>query len=257
MPGHAVVERAGARLRVGDEFLQGRSRHRRMHRQHARHDRHVRHRGEVAQGVVGQVFHHERIHHMRRQQRTDRVAVGCGARDDVARDHESAARPVVHQHGLPHRLGEALRDQARDQVVGAAGRDGDDPAHRPRRERLCRYRLRNEQPGQGEGRRGEQGRAAERVAHHSSWGSSVRALQDGGSVARSRAGPRVASTGSGPDAGMECTKRSTGRTLRAPRTDPGSQCTETRPAHRATRSPPAKWACRPSCAPRSADASWA
>ena len=59
-----------------------------------------------------------------------RVAVGCGTHHLQPADGAAGARLVVDDHRLAERLGERLGDGARHDVARAAGREGDDDAHR-------------------------------------------------------------------------------------------------------------------------------
>ena len=74
-----------------------------------------------------------RIDRMRCADLEQRVAVGRRAHDRFGADIAGAARPVVDDDGLAEPLREPLADQAREDVTGAAGREADHDAHRPRR----------------------------------------------------------------------------------------------------------------------------
>ena len=62
-----------------------------------------------------------------------RVAVGGRAHDRLGADIAAGARPVLDDELLAEPLRQPLADQARDDVVRAAGGKADDDAHRPRR----------------------------------------------------------------------------------------------------------------------------
>jgi hypothetical protein len=96
-----------------------------------------RHRSEVALGVVRELGVEMRIDreggvggHQHR------VAVGCGARDRVGGDDGVGAGLVLDHHRLSPLTRQLLRDLAREHVDAAAGRIGDDDAHRLRGPRL-------------------------------------------------------------------------------------------------------------------------
>ena len=61
-----------------------------------------------------------------------RVAVGRRPHDRFGGDIAGAPRPVVDDDGLTETLRQPLADQTREHVTGAAGREADHDAHRPR-----------------------------------------------------------------------------------------------------------------------------
>jgi hypothetical protein len=73
-----------------------------------------------------------------------RVAVRRGLRRGLEGDVAVRARPVLHDEALAERLGELRRDDARDDVGGAARPVGHQDPHR-----LCRVVLRAGGPAQG------------------------------------------------------------------------------------------------------------
>ena len=62
-----------------------------------------------------------------------RVAVGRRPHDRFGADIAGAARPVVDDDGLAETLREPLADQTHEDVTGAAGREPNHDANRPRR----------------------------------------------------------------------------------------------------------------------------
>src|SRR5262249_18015797 len=64
--------------------------------------------------------------------------------DGVCADRAARPAAVLDHRGLSHGLGHALRDEARDDVGGAARRERNDDADRPRRIALRERRLRRE-----------------------------------------------------------------------------------------------------------------
>ena len=61
------------------------------------------------------------------------VAVGAAMRRRLGADVVAAAGAVLDRERLAELVGQPLRDQAGGEIGGAAGRGGDDDAHRPRR----------------------------------------------------------------------------------------------------------------------------
>ena len=59
-----------------------------------------------------------------------RVAVGRRARDGFGADQAAAAGAVLDEELLAEGLAELVGEHAAEQIVGAAGRIGDDDAHR-------------------------------------------------------------------------------------------------------------------------------
>src|SRR3954454_21247962 len=60
----------------------------------------------------------------------ERVAVGRRLETDLDADRAAGTRPVLDDELLPHRSADARRDEARNEVVAAAGREGDDNLYR-------------------------------------------------------------------------------------------------------------------------------
>ena len=175
-----VVERTRTRPRERDQLLHRPHRQRRMHRQQQRCGREQAHRREVAHRVVGQPAAERGVDPVRRDTGEEqRVAVGWRACGEVGADRAARARPVVDHHRLADRLGQPLADRARDRVVAAAWRKGDDPADRLRRpglggSRRCRHA--DEQHGASKaqgagsgGSRGSGGSQGEGIRAHQSF----------------------------------------------------------------------------------------
>ena len=112
-----VLQRGRAGLGVGHD----------QHRRHAQQ----RHMGELLDRVVGLLGHGERADRQRRAVRQhQRVAVGRGAHHVLPAQRAAGAGLVVDDHRGAQRLAQRLGDDARDDVAGAAGGEGDDDADR-------------------------------------------------------------------------------------------------------------------------------
>ena len=81
-------------------------------------------------GVVRQLVQ-RRAGGIARRHHGDRVAVRVGARRNLGADRAAGARAVVDDELLAELLGQPRRQQARDDVGAAAGRERHDHAHRP------------------------------------------------------------------------------------------------------------------------------
>ena len=104
-------------------------------------------RHEVGQRVVADLGVDGRVGGRGRHRgHAQHVAVGRGLDHLERADRAAAAGLVLHQHLLAQFLAQAGRDDARDDVGGAARREGHDQADRLARE------------GLGQGQRGRQGR---------------------------------------------------------------------------------------------------
>ena len=96
-------------------------------------DGHQRDGGEVLHGVERQLRVEPGAGGVARVGHEQRVAVGCGLRDDLGSDVATGAATVVDHHRLAQRLGELLSDDARGDVGAAAGGEGDHHADGLRR----------------------------------------------------------------------------------------------------------------------------
>ena len=90
-------------------------------------------RRAVADEVERHVLVERRVDGVVRTGEGDRVAVGRRAERRRHADIAAGAGPVLDDELLPQVIRQVLADDARDDVVGAARRERDDPAHRPRR----------------------------------------------------------------------------------------------------------------------------
>ena len=146
MPGAAVAARAegelaGIRLGIGDEFLRGVDRQRRVDDEHVRRDRDQRDRREVLDRVVRHLRVEAGVDRVRRQRsHQDRVAVGRRFRNEIGADVAARAGAVVHHNALAPRVAQLLRDRAADDVERSARRKRHDEPHRPVRVRGGRLR---------------------------------------------------------------------------------------------------------------------
>src|SRR5258706_264920 len=138
MAGRTVAGRAVREVAllfgVGDEFLRGADRQRRMGDQHHHALRHHRHRLEVPDRIVRQVL---RVQRHRADHRPDVshnqvVAVGRRFGDDVGGNGAAGAGAAVDDHRLAPAFGELQGEVAR-QVIGGAARALAEDADRPRR----------------------------------------------------------------------------------------------------------------------------
>src|SRR5262249_55928403 len=93
---------------------------------------------DVERGLV------EALDHRERQRRAvERVAVRRRLRRELGRGNGVAAGAVLHDHRLAERLGQVVRERARQRVVEGAGRGGEDVADRARRPGLRSCRTKN------------------------------------------------------------------------------------------------------------------
>jgi hypothetical protein len=93
----------------------------------------ARHRRDVADEVEAEVRVERRIDGVCRDRQHQRVAVGRRPDDELGADIAGGARPVLDDERLFEPFRQPLRHQPRDDVGRAAGDDGDDQTHRPRR----------------------------------------------------------------------------------------------------------------------------
>ena len=127
--GGGVIELAGLRLGVGEQFL------RRMHRQFRIDGEHIgaggedRDRHEILHRVE-RLLVEPRIDRMRDRDDEERVAVGRGLGGEIGADHAAGAGAIVDEDLLAEVLAELVGDDAADDVVAAAGRERDDQADR-------------------------------------------------------------------------------------------------------------------------------
>ena len=178
----SVVHAVRARLRVLHELLHRPHRERRTHAEEERERADHRHRREVARRRVRELRVGRRVHrHRAGRSHQQGVAVGRRLGDELDRDDRLRARPVLDDHRLPEALGQLRREQARDEVVAAAGRVADDDP-----DRLRRVVLRRRAGCEGRGR-GERGEPEEHPCGHGGIPGVVGSANDSdGGAARSR-----------------------------------------------------------------------
>jgi hypothetical protein len=119
-----IVERA--RLRLGEryELPDVFRRQRRMHDEDQRRHGHQRHRGEVLDRIIGEVARQVGGDRARpRIALQNRVSVRRCARDDFGGERAARAAAIIHDHLVAEALRQLLRDDAPDDVVGAAHRE--------------------------------------------------------------------------------------------------------------------------------------
>ncbi len=149
------VDLARIGLRVGDEFLEVLDRKLWAHVQDQRQLGQPRDQRDVAQEIERQRLQRH-VDGVGRRGEEKRVAVGRRTDDGLGADIGAAAGPVVDDHRLAEPLGQPLSHQARNEVGGAAGRIGHDPAHRPRRVALRDGRARHDGEGGGDSREAQE-----------------------------------------------------------------------------------------------------
>jgi hypothetical protein len=145
-PGRRIVELAGIALGRRDQFADRFRRNGRVHQ----HDQRARgdqpDRREIPSRVVADILIERRIDRERAgAAETERIAVGRGFRDLARRDRAAGAALVLDHDLLAERAAHLLGDDARHQVIAAAGRVGNHQRDRPRRIVLARGRHRGEQ----------------------------------------------------------------------------------------------------------------
>src|SRR5262245_42062393 len=104
--------------------------------------RHVRHaddagdRCDIADEIEIELVVEGRIDQICRRDKEERVAVRRRAHDRFGADIAATAWPVIDHEWLAEPLRQPWSDEARQDVLGAAGGNGDDQAHWPQRIRL-------------------------------------------------------------------------------------------------------------------------
>ena len=120
----------GIGTRIGNQFGHVFGRHRGMHYQHIGGGTDHGDGHQILGGVIGQIGKQRRRHHEGRRHQHDGVTVGGRLRRDRGANSAARAGAIIDQHRLAHRFGHLLRQQARNDVVAAAGRIGDDELDR-------------------------------------------------------------------------------------------------------------------------------
>ena len=128
-----VGELARIRLGIGDELGNRLGRNRWMYHHDKGTADEARDRRDVADEIEIELVVKRRIDRVRRTDQEQRVAVRRRAHDRLGGDVAAGARPVLDDEWLAEPLRQPLTDQAREDVVRAAGGKADDDAHRPRR----------------------------------------------------------------------------------------------------------------------------
>jgi hypothetical protein len=140
--GRSHVDFARIGLRIGDEFRDGTCRKREIHVHHQRRADDTRNRGDVADEIVIELLVKRCIDRVRNGEHDERVAVRRRADGDFGGDIAGGAGPVLDDEWLSEPLGQPLADEAREDVVCAAGWKSVNQAHRPARIGLCRGKPR-------------------------------------------------------------------------------------------------------------------
>ena len=128
-----VGELARIGLGIGDELGKRLGRNRWMDHHDKGAADEARDRRDVANEIEIELVVKRRIDRVRRTDQEERVAVRRRTHDRLGGDIAAGARPVLDDEWLAEPLRQPLTDQAREDVVRAAGGKADDDAHRPRR----------------------------------------------------------------------------------------------------------------------------
>src|ERR1700693_3866147 len=148
-----IVELAGLLLRERNELLEimgwqaGAAKHDLVA------DRRHRNRGEVRFPVIGQALVERGGYGERAIGREiDGISIRLGACGKFGPDQSAGAGPVIDDDLLPPKRGKLVAEKPREHVTAATRSIGQDKAHRPRGEFLCRgawrYREGRKQQGQ-------------------------------------------------------------------------------------------------------------
>jgi hypothetical protein len=129
----AGVELAGIGLGVGDKLGDGLGRNRRVDLHDQRHALDLADRRDVLLEIEVELFVERGVDRILRIDRHQRVAVGRHMGKGFGRDVAGGAGPGLDDELLVQPFRHEIRDQACDDVGGAAGRLADDHAHRARR----------------------------------------------------------------------------------------------------------------------------
>jgi hypothetical protein len=132
---HAELSRIG--LGVADELGNRLCGKRWVHHQNIGHPHDARDRCGVAEKIETEFVVERRVDGGRRPGGKQRIAVRGRTHDHLGRQVGAGAGPVLDDDGLAEMLRQPLPDQARDDVVWAAGGGRNDNAHRPRWKCLC------------------------------------------------------------------------------------------------------------------------
>ena len=131
-PGRAVEQFAGFRLGIGDQLGDRFHRQRIGDRAKVGHPRDDDDRRDILGLIVGHVLEHELVDGVRaRRAHHEGVTVGLGLCDVVGRDVAAGAGLVLDDELLAEFLRDLCRDDAGQDVGGAAGREGNDELDRP------------------------------------------------------------------------------------------------------------------------------
>src|SRR5262245_14013051 len=130
------VDPARIGIRIGDELGNSFGRNRWMYRYDVGLPANAGDRRDVADEVEIELVVERRIDQICPRDKEERVAVRRRAHDRFGADIAATAWPVLYDEWLAEPLRQLLTDEARQNVLRAAGGNGDDQAHRPRRIRL-------------------------------------------------------------------------------------------------------------------------
>ena len=145
------VEGAGIGLGVGDEFGARLHRNGRMHLHHKIIAGERCNRCNVAQEIEVEIRIERGVDRAAERDHRERIAVRRRLHDLLHRDVAARARPIVDDELLAEALRQPLADEARIDVVRAAGGKTDHDAHGPRRITLRARHVRRGRERRGAG----------------------------------------------------------------------------------------------------------
>jgi hypothetical protein len=130
--GRAKIQRPRLGLGERDQLADILRLHRRIDDQHDRHRGNHRHRSKGFSGIEWQLLVEGAVDGQRRRRGQQQgVAIGLRARDRLGADIAAGPATVLDQEILAVPLGQLLRDDTGDDVVGAAGRERHDDLDGP------------------------------------------------------------------------------------------------------------------------------
>src|SRR5712671_3030916 len=173
--GRAKVDLAWISLSMGDEFGDRPGRKRGVYHQDIRPPRDARNRRNIADEVETKPVVQRRVDGVRRTAEQERVTVCRRARHGLGAQISACTSAIFNNEWLPKPIRQALTDQTRENVEGAARAEAHNDTHRPRRVGLRSCDMRSE--GQRRSRRGK----AQKLPtgkHHGSPPSATELLRD-------------------------------------------------------------------------------
>src|SRR5262244_201729 len=132
-PTRSKVDLARIGFRISDEFGEVVGWKCRIDVHHVGQSHYAGDRDAVADEIKRKLLVEPRVNSVVRAHEGDCVAIGRRVERGLHADTAGRAGPVLNDKLLSQMIRQVVADDARDDVVGAAGRKRDDPAHRPRR----------------------------------------------------------------------------------------------------------------------------